>query len=63
VYEIEKHIFLPIKERRAYALEALEMLLMSPIKEVVLPLFEELSPTDQIERLREALFDRLASEE
>ncbi|MDX2076414.1 MAG: Npt1/Npt2 family nucleotide transporter [bacterium] len=55
IFEIEQHILLPIKERRAYALEALDMLLMSPIKPVVMPLFEEIPPTSQAKKLREAL--------
>ncbi|MCU0480697.1 MAG: hypothetical protein MUE54_05730 [Anaerolineae bacterium] len=55
ILEIEKHILLPIKERRAYALEALEMVLMSPTKGVVMPLFEELTPSEQAKKLREAL--------
>lgn len=55
ILEIEKHILLPIKERRAYALEALEMVLMSPTKHVVMPLFEELPPSEQAKKLREAL--------
>lgn len=61
ILEIEQHIFLPIKERRAYALEALDMLLASPIRPIVLPLFEELSHAEQIDKLREALA-RLPSE-
>lgn len=55
ILEIEKHILLPIKERRAYALEALEMVLMSPTKGVVMPLFEDLSPSEQVKKLREGL--------
>jgi len=55
ILEIEKHILLPIKDRRAYALEALEMVLMSPTKHVVMPLFEELPPSEQAKKLREAL--------
>lgn len=62
IFEIEQHIFLPVKERRAYALEALEMLLMSPIKGVVLPLFEDVSYTEQTDKLREALA-RIPSED
>jgi hypothetical protein len=55
ILEIEQHILLPMKERRAYALEALEMLLMSPIKGVIMPLYEDLPPHEQGKKLREAL--------
>jgi len=56
ILEIEQHILLPMKERRAYALEALEMLLMSPLKAVVMPLYEDLPPDEQAKKLREALY-------
>lgn len=55
IHEIEHHIFVPEKERRAYAQEALELLLMPPLKNVVMPLFEDLPIDEQATKLRDAL--------
>ncbi len=49
--QIEENILHPIAERRAYALEILDVLLEQEFKPLVLPLFEESTPARQLERL------------
>jgi hypothetical protein len=54
----------PTRERRAYAVEILDVLLSGSVRDAVLPLVEDLPPAERLERL-EALFPqtRLAVEE
>jgi hypothetical protein len=51
------------KEKRAYALEALDVTLPGPLRAVVLPLVEDLSPAERCARLEDAFPQPTASAE